>query len=153
MTTAPFRTTSSDYLKCLAALWLPRNIWWMALPLAGFITAGIALSDVRFMIIALVILFIIAPMVMSFLYIYYMLTPEARRTVLTKTVEIDPGKRLTLTYQPESDDDERPLPEPEVIEWSEIKSTVRAGRFLMYILNGPGLRFLLVPCSALQNPN
>lgn len=94
------------------------------------------------MLVALMLLFIVVPMLMSFLYTYYMLTPEARRAVIRKTVEIDEGRSIGLTYLPdEKREDNRskrmllpiakddkaepqmpalPIPDPEKIDWSEV---------------------------------
>ncbi len=84
--TSPFVTTSGDYLSTLMKLWIPKYGWTVALPLLVCAVIG-ATIDVRFLFIALMLLFIVVPMLMSFLYTYYMLTPEARRAVTRKEVE------------------------------------------------------------------
>ncbi|WP_302321328.1 hypothetical protein, partial [uncultured Duncaniella sp.] len=98
--TKPFRTVSGDYFSVLLGAWIPRYGWLMLLPVAFFVTLGYMLQDERWLITALILTFIVAPMVMSFLYTYYMLTPEARRTILNKRVEIAEGKYIRLTYLP-----------------------------------------------------
>ncbi|MCX4288316.1 MAG: hypothetical protein OSJ46_02340 [Duncaniella sp.] len=148
--TKPFTTTSGDYMKCLLALWLPRYGWWLPVMLALFAGIGISLGDVRYLIIALMIVFIVCPMVMSIFYIYYMLTPEARRAVLRKQVEIIENQQMTLTYLPADEDDNRRLPQPETIPWSEIKTILRIGTFRVYILRSPRLSFILIPYSMLK---
>ena len=150
MTTAPFKTTPADYLKCLLALWLPRHGWWIIVPMLTFAGIGIATADVRFAILALFILFIVAPMVMSMLYIYYMLTPEARRAILPKQVDINEGKSIGLTYLPANEDDTRPLPPPETIDWDNIKTITRLGAFRVYILKTPRLSFIIIPYEAIS---
>lgn len=151
MITEPFTTTSGDYMKVLLALWLPRYGWCLPVLLAIFTGIGIALGDVRYLIIALMILFVVCPMVMSMFYIYYMLTPEARRAVLRKQVEIAENDRLTLTYLPVDEDDDRRLPPSETIPWSEIKTILRIGAFRVYILRSPRLSFILIPYSVINN--
>ncbi len=111
MITEPFTTTSGDYMKCLLALWLPRYGWWLPVILAVFTGIGVTIGDVRYLIIALIIIFVGCPMLMSRLYIYYMLTPEARRAVLRKQVEIIENRQLTLTYLPVDEDDDHRLPQ------------------------------------------
>ncbi|MDE6466821.1 MAG: hypothetical protein K2L44_08975, partial [Duncaniella sp.] len=71
--TAPFTTTSGRYLSTLIGLWLPRHGWKIALPLIAVAAAGIILPDARLILVALMLLFIVMPMGMSFLYTYYML--------------------------------------------------------------------------------
>lgn len=162
--TSPFTTSSGDYLSTLMGLWLPRYGWAVALPLVLCAIVGM-IWDERFLFIALMLLFIVVPMLMSFLYTYYMLTPEARRAVTRKEVEIDEGKSLRLVYLPpekpvyrtpklgDSNPPEEiifPVPEPETIPWNKIKRIKHTSRFVVYILDAPRLQFLLVPYSAFK---
>lgn len=127
------------------------------------------------MLVALMLLFIVVPMLMSFLYTYYMLTPEARRAVIRKTVEIDEGRSIRLTYLPDekredaknrskrmllpiAKDEEAepqmpalPVPDPEKIDWSEVIGVKYTSRFTVYLLRGVRLTFLLIPHSAFQS--
>ncbi|MDE6860795.1 MAG: hypothetical protein K2J65_10345 [Duncaniella sp.] len=162
--TAPFTTTSGDYLSTLLGLWLPRYGWAVALPLVLCAIAGI-MFDERFLFIALMLLFIVIPMLMSFLYTYYMLTPEARRAVTHKIVEIDEGKSLRLVYLPPEKPVYRtpllgqdnppeevvfPVPAPETIAWDKIRRVKYTSRFVVYILHAPRLQFVIVPYTALK---
>lgn len=160
--TEPFLTTSGDYLSVLLGAWIPRYGWALALPVLLFLIMGYALHDERWFLVALMVIFIVAPMVMSFLYIYYMLTPEARRAVLRKRVDIVPGHYLRLEYLPECDttDDagtEPPasntdingtVPLPEVIEWENILKVKSTSRFMVFFLKGERIRFILIPRAA-----
>lgn len=130
--------------------------------------------DERFLLVALMLLFIVVPMLMSFLYTYYMLTPEARRAVLRKEVEISEGESLRLIYLPpeESENERRkrtkrielpvggsreeekplpplPLPVPETIRWEDVIGVKYTARFIVYLINGPRLNFILIPHSAI----
>lgn len=161
--TQPFTTSSGDYLFTLMCLWVPHYGWTVAVPVVLFAVVGV-LWDVRFLLISLMLLFIVVPMLMSFLYIYYMLTPEARMAVIRKTVEIDEGHSLRLVYLPpeqpvsaQRHGDDSPgedifahVPEPETIGWDEIKKVKYTSRFVVYIFHAPRLRFLLVPYTAFK---
>ncbi len=57
---------------------------------------------------------------------------------------------MTLTYLPADEDDNRRLPQPETIPWSEIKTILRIGTFRVYILRSPRLSFILIPYSMLK---
>lgn len=156
--TSVFTTTSGNYLSTLVGLWLPRHGWKIAVPLVAVAAAGIAIPDERLILVALMLLFIVVPMGMSFLYTYYMLTPEARRAVLPKQVVIDPGRSLTLRYvkevvEKDADGDEEareemPVPDDEVIEWSEIRRVKFASTVCIYILSTDRLQFIMVPYEA-----
>ncbi len=172
--TNPFVTTSGDYLSVLLSLWLPRYGWLVITPILVCGVLG-AVFDGRLMLVALMLLFIVVPMLMSFLYTYYMLTPEARRAVIRKTVEIDEGRSIRLTYLPDekqedvknrskrmllpiAKDEEAepqmpalPIPDPEKIDWSEVIGVKYTSRFTVYLLRGVRLTFLLIPHSAFQS--
>lgn len=172
--TNPFVTTSGDYLSVLLSLWLPRYGWLVVTPILICGVLG-AVFDERLMLVALMLLFIVVPMLMSFLYTYYMLTPEARRAVVRKVVEIDEGRSIRLTYLPDekSEDTEKrskrmllpiaqdedvkppmpalPIPAPENIDWSEVLGVKYTSRFTVYILRGQRLTFLLIPHSAIKS--
>lgn len=172
--TTPFVTASGDYLSVLMSLWLPRYGWTILIPLIVCAAIGVVIDE-RFLLIALMLLFIVVPMLMSFLYTYYMLTPEARRAVLRKEVEIRDGESLRLIYLPREKttggdeksasrrmllpiarEEERDEPEikeivpgPELIPWSDILRVKYTARFRVYILRGPRLNFLLIPHTSI----
>ena len=160
--TAPFTTTSGRYLSTLIGLWLPRHGWKIALPLIAVAAAGIILPDARLILVALMLLFIVMPMGMSFLYTYYMLTPEARRAILPKQVMIAPGEYIRLHYLPsekpetektdETDGtaiDTFPVPADETIPWTDIRRVKLTSSAIVYILNTKRLQFILIPSSAI----
>ncbi len=157
--TAAFKLTSGSYLSTLISLWLPRHGWKVAVPFAAVAAAGIIIPDERLILVALMLLFIVIPMGMSFLYTYYMLTPEARRAVLRKRVTIDPGRSLTLHY--EEDEEAREAREAregreakevkevkeakEVIDWGMIRRVRFTSSACVYILATDRLQFIAVP--------
>lgn len=174
-TTQAFSTTSGDYLSVLMHLWLPRYGWTLLLPILLCTAVGF-IFDERFLLIALMFVFIVVPMLMSFLYTYYMLTPEARRAVIRKRVEIDDNRSLRLVYLPEEKEEgtergkpasERtllpiasdkecaplpplPVPDPETIPCTDIIAVKSTSRFRVYLLKGPRLNFVLIPWEALR---
>lgn len=173
--TGQFRTTSGDYFAVLLSEWLPRYGWTLFIPILATAGFGCLRHDERWLLVALMLVFIVAPMVMSFLYTYYMLAPEARRAVLCKRVEIAAGRYLKLVYeQPDKDesgecetqtqthdgnstqkraednDAYAPLPPAEIIEWSDVVRIRRTSRFMVYFLRGERMQFILIPHSALS---
>ena len=73
--TAPFRTVSGDYFAVLLSEWIPRYGWTVLIPVLATAGYGCLSHDERWLLVALMLVFIVAPMVMSFLYTYYMLAP------------------------------------------------------------------------------
>lgn len=155
VTTEVFTSTSGQYFCGVLSLWLPRYWWTIVTPIALTGALGVALDDWRFVLIALMLIFIAAPMLISFLYTYYMLTPEARMAIRPKSVEIQPGRGLTLLYEPyktagDGEEEENELPrEAERIDVEMIREVKFSSTNIVYILNTPRLQFILVPYAAL----
>lgn len=165
--TDTFRTTSGDYFGVVLNAWFRRRGWMLLLPVIATLVLGIVLHDERWMLMSLMLVFIVAPMAMSFIYTYYMLTPEARRAILPKYVEIDEGISITLVYvstpEAEASADEResapsdgpipieePMPQPKVpdpekISWDRIEKVSYTSRFRIYHLAGGHMQFILIP--------
>ncbi len=163
--TAPFVTGAGDYLRVIMRWWLHRYGWLIMLPVAGLAVAGVATEDVRLAIVALVLIFIILPMVMSMIYIYYMLTPQARRVVLRKRVVIARDRYLRLEYlreprdesveegeaAPESGQDEFPPPVDETIGWEDIGEICHTPKYLIFVLRDTPRQMIMIPHAAIKH--
>ena len=77
MTIENCSVTSGRYMRHLCTMFLADNWLWMVLPVAICGTLAIFI-DVRFIIVAMMVLFIMLPMVLALLYFYYGFSPEAR---------------------------------------------------------------------------
>ena len=79
---------------------------WLLIPLAIFITS-IALAfliDLRYVIVAMMVLLILVPMMMAFLYIYYGLAPGCWQNIIEKELEIvDDGINVKMYIYPKKD--------------------------------------------------
>lgn len=144
--TGEYSVTSSEYLREAVSLWLSRFWWVLPLPPLPFVALGIWLADIRWFMVALMVLFIIIPMGLSFLYFYSLLSPELRHSLLPKKVAVTP-LGLRITYISENPDVE---PRPaDFIPKADISSTLFRPRFLVYKLRRPSSAILLIPYSAL----
>lgn len=92
-----FKISQGSVLMLLA---LQRGKWWGIFGLAivvVLILISIALADIRWAIVSAMVIFIIIPMSMAFLYIYYALKPNVVFNVLPHTVETtSTGVEITL---------------------------------------------------------
>lgn len=150
----PFAITSGEYLKTLLSLWLPRWWWLPVIPIVAALMLAFILSDERFALIAVMLAFIVVPMGMSFLYTYYMLTPEARRAILKKKVTVMPGRALVLEYESVHSEDSEvgerfPVPRPETIAWDDILRVKFTRNYVVYVLKSQRLQFVMVPWETL----
>jgi hypothetical protein len=74
-------------MRHLCLMFLADNWLWMVLPVS--VCAVLAFwIDVRFVIVALMVLVVVLPMILSLLYLYYGFSPEARWSIMDKSVTI-----------------------------------------------------------------
>lgn len=102
-----------------------------------------------FAFVALMMLFIVIPMIMSFLYFYYALTPEAIMAMRNKRILINPDKGITVTYEPADTDDSVPAFPPSHVNWQEITEIEYRNHDIMLHLTGSHYRFILIPYDAI----
>ena len=124
-------------------MFLADNWLWMVLPVAvcGMLAYFI---DVRFIIVAMMILFVILPMLLSLLYFYYGLSPEARWSIMEKTTTID-DSGITLDFA-----DERM--KKHVIPREDVLNIIEKDDTLIIMLRGKRYTSLMIP-SSVVNPD
>ena len=137
------RVTSGCYMRHLCLMFLADNWLWMILPVA--LCAAMAFFiDVRWVIVAMMVLFIVLPMVLALLYFYYGLSPEARWSIMEKTAVIDDNS-ITLSFA-----DERM--KKHVIPKEDVLQIIVKDDILMLMLRGKRYTCLMFPASAV-NPD
>ena len=96
---------------------------WLPIPLAIFITS-IALAfliDLRYVIVAMMVLLILVPMMMAFLYIYYGLAPGCWQNIIEKELEIvDDGINVKMYIYPKKDKIDEQDSKPIVDKWADF---------------------------------
>ena len=138
------KVTAGAYMRHLSAMFLADNWLWMVLPLA--VCAVLAIwVDVRFIIVALMVLFIVLPMVLALLYFYYGFSPEARWSIMDKQVDLT-AEGLELTFT-----DERM--KKHAIPRDSVRSIIEKDDVWMLMMSG-GRRYtcLMLPSSTV-NPD
>ena len=143
MTIESCSISSSTYMRHLCAMFLADNWLWMAAPIA--VCAILALwIDVRFIIVALMVLFIVLPMILSLLFFYYGLSPEARWSIMEKTTTLD-QEGMTLTF---TDDRMK----KHAIRWDDVRCIIEKKDALLLMLTGKRYTCLMFPTSVI-NPD
>ena len=133
--------SSSAYMRHLCAMFMADNWLWMVAPVA--LCAMLAIwIDVRFVIVAMMVLFIVLPMVLALLYFYYGLSPEAQWSIMEKTAVLnDPGITLSFT-------DERM--KTHVIGWDDVRDIIEKDDALLLMLSGKRYTCLMLPASVVD---
>lgn len=145
--TEVYQTEAHTYMRAVAEMWLGRWWWAMIIPVAVCFGLG-ATVNVAFAFIGFMVIFLIAPMVIMFLYFAHALTAEARMAILPHQVEAtDNG--LTVTFVPMNEGD-REFPAAD-IAWTDVKALEWRNHDIMIHLKGTPYRFLLIPYSAMNN--
>ena len=135
--------SSSTYMRHLCAMFLADNWLWLVTPVALCALLAIWI-DVRFVIVAMMVLFIALPMVLALLYFYYGLSPEARWSIMEKTATIN-GKGISLNFS-----DERM--KTHVIGWNDVRNIIEKDDVLMLMLKSKHYTCLMLPASVV-NPD
>lgn len=133
---------AGTYMRHLCALFLADNWLWMVLPVAlcGVLAVWV---DVRFVIVALMALFVVLPMVLALLYFYYGFSPEARWSIMVKTLNFT-DESLVMDF-----DDIRM--KKHAIRWDDVRCIIDKDDVVMLMLKG-GRRYtcLMLPASVVD---
>ncbi len=143
MTIGECSVTTGCYMRKLCTLFLADNWLWMVAPVAVCAVLAVWI-DVRFVIVALMVLFVVLPMILSLLYFYYGFSPEARWSIMEKTADVSP-QGLTLNFA-----DERM--KKHAIRWDDVRYIVEKDDVVMLMLKGKRYTCLMFPASVV-NPD
>ena len=142
MTIENVSVTSSQYMRHLCSMFLADNWLWMVLPVAvcGVLAVWV---DVRFIIVALMALFLVLPMILALLYFYYGFSPEARWSIMEKTVDINLDG-MVLSFS-----DARM--KKHAIRWDDVRHIIEKDDAVLLMLAG-GRRYtcLMLPASVVD---
>jgi len=133
--------TSGTYMRHLCTLFLADNWLWMVLPIAVCAILAVWI-DVRFVIVALMVLLAVLPMILALLYFYYGFSPEARWSIMEKTASLsDEGLDLSFT-------DERM--KKHAIQWDDVRYIIEKDDVIMLMLKGHRYTCLMLPTSVVD---
>lgn len=143
ITTVEYTPPRAAYTRSAITGTLVRLWWIIAIPAA--VAAIIAASDIRWAFVALIWIFLVAPLIVANSYITRLLTPAAQRAIMQQRVSISPGTGITITYT----DSEHPAA-PDFIPWSKISGIYPDGQNILITSDGTGMRSLYIPRKALS---
>ena len=158
METAVYRIAPSAYAGHVIRMWLRDILVVGALPVSASIIVG-AVLDLRFLFVAVILVFLIAPLIMSTVYYYHALSPEASMSILPHRI-IFGEKSLTIKYEREPSDEDAQSEETETttepkvrpddtIPLNDIKKASRHGSDILLNLTGGKYRILVIPINAI----
>ena len=129
------------YMRHLSLMFLADNWLWMCLPVAVCAVLAVWI-DVRFVIVALMTLFVALPMVLALLYFYYGFSPLARWSIMEKKAAID-DQGITLTFTNER-------MKTHVINRDDVRHIIEKEDVWMLMIKGNRYNCLMLPTSAID---
>lgn len=149
ITTKTYRLTPVVYFRIAAGARLPTIIGIIAA--ISFIALVLGtLLDLRFIFIALILIFLITPVAVGHIYYSKLLTVEARYALALKRLEIYPEHHITEIF--ESADDANTPPAPRQWQWAEIARKRTDGKNLIVTFTDTDAT-LIIPFSSVENSN
>ncbi len=133
-----FKISPAAYLKIVAKAFLAD--WWPLMVLPVLVCASLAVVSVNFLIVALMLVFVAAPMAMAMLYINYVLSLEASWSVADKSVAQRPNGDMLLTFA-----DERRR--PRLVARSEVAGVTADAQSLLLRLGVRRYTYLVIPLA------
>lgn len=136
-----------------------RRWWWViALPV---VACGImALGDLRFVFVAMILVFMVIPFVAFNVHFYSLLSPELRCRLHRQRFLISYGASIKIEYEAPVDEEENSaghpqirVPDDELIEWTSVERIERCGHYWLVKLtkdSGYTTAFILAPCEAVD---
>jgi len=146
ITTETYRLTPATYFKTAAGVMLPSVLATCTLLVLGAAVAAI-LFDLRIILVALIILFLIVPFIISHIYYSKLLTVEAQQALTPKHVEIRPGKSVKEIFE-SSDEANTPL-QPICYDWEQISEVNINNKNIILTFSNKNSSTLIIPISAI----
>ena len=143
VTTDVFSVTPGTYMRHLCAIFAADKWLWLAAPLAVCVVLAFGV-DVRFAIVALMVLFVVLPMVLALLYFWYGFAPEARWSIMDKTASFN-KEGIHLDFL-----DKRM--KKHTIAWGEVCDIIEKKDAVLLMLKGKRYVCLMLPVSVV-NPD
>lgn len=134
-----FTGTPSGYVRRVGLALLARWWWAWLLPVAACCVA--ATVEAVWIFVALMLVCLLYPGLVMFIYMNYALSPEARRTLLPHTVTLAPDG-LTVNYH-----DDRNTP-PETFTREDITSVECGRNDIVFHLRTPRYHHIAIPVHA-----
>lgn len=145
-TSAIFRSEPRSYMRGLALAWLSGHWAWFAIPLAA--VAVWCVYDVRAVYVGLILIFILFPMALSFVWFNYAFSLQSRRAISPKTVSFT-EQGFEVRYVAIAEGVE-PLT-PQTVGWGDIRSVEQGPKRLVLKLGDRLDDRLEIPNDAFEN--
>ena len=139
ITTQPCRVSPMHYFGRLLRTWLYRNWAWPVLIVALLVV--LSGHNPLFIYVGLMLIFLVFPLILYYLWFTYALHPDCRASILSKRVELN-DRGIVCTF-----DDER----TETIAWDRVTDILCTRREIIFYLSR--YVFFILPYNAFESPD
>lgn len=144
-TTEIIKIPASAYLKVEARDFAFKWGWALLLPVVASAVGGI--WDVRFLLIALILVFVVIPPVIALVYFTRLLSPEAPAAMRLRGYRCRRGQFIEIRYYRPGKEEDEPEPDGnETIDWENIVSVSESGTYFAVRIKNKELP-LLIPAG------
>lgn len=140
------KVSTVRYIRLVAGMIFRRWAWVIVAPFVA--AAVLSFYDLRFLFVTLMLLFVVTPLLLMFIYIYYGLTPEARFSILPKTLSIN-QQRIIAEFEPLGED--YPTPPPVKLDLKRVSSVEYRKDCYALIVDRRRFRPVVIPYSAFSD--
>ena len=153
--TSEFSMPINKYVKMVMLSLLVRWFWLLILPVVLCVILAIFVSY-KFMLVALMIVFLILPFLLMMVYFYYSSTQEAKIAIFKKRIEItNVGIRVcfspVLRHKYDADEeDEYYSPKECIIRRDEVVKVENMGNKVVIYLDGNRCRVISIPLECIK---
>ncbi len=95
ISTKPYKINTRIICHIMLKQWLCKWWWTIALPVAALLAVGC--FDLRFMLVAFIVIMVVIPQALFLIYFSKLLTPNMKTALAMTEIEIEPGRMIAVT--------------------------------------------------------
>lgn len=147
--TDAYRCSAGKYMRMLAGIWLWR--WWWALMLPLCVLFYLAVTvNVAWAYVALMLIFIVFPTLVMFMFLTQVTTPEAIVATQLKTLSFNNNGICVNFVKVDTEENSLQIYKSICFEWSEFDRFEQSGGGITLYKKNNRYRLLYIPYSAIS---
>ncbi|MDE6652543.1 MAG: hypothetical protein K2K08_09115 [Paramuribaculum sp.] len=138
--TSPFKSSATEYFSLAITQNIKTYLWIIVIPLLIFSSLALFVN-IRWIFIALIFLFLVAPFIIANTYFSKLLTREARMALSRKKLRVVSGKIIETYFVDENDE----ITSTEHIQFSDIKDIRERANSWIIELKDSSIGGIIIP--------
>ncbi|MDE6459416.1 MAG: hypothetical protein K2K52_01100 [Paramuribaculum sp.] len=138
--TSPFKSSPTEYFSLAITQNIKTYLWIIVIPLLIFSSLALFVN-IRWIFVALIFLFLVAPFIIANTYFSKLLTREARMALSRKKLRVVSGKIIETYFVDENDE----ITSTEQIQFSDIKDIRERANSWIIELKDSSIGGIIIP--------